>query len=42
MRLAVSQIIVKRMEGLNLRYPDVSDKQKEELAKMKELLLAEE
>jgi len=40
-RLAVSNVIVKKLESMNLRYPVVSDEQKAELAKAKKLLESE-
>ena len=41
MRLAVSEIILQRMESLGLKYPELSDKQKEELIRGKQLLTEE-
>lgn len=42
MRTAVSEIIISTLESLNLTYPDVSDTQKKELLKAKEMLESEE
>jgi PPK2 family polyphosphate:nucleotide phosphotransferase len=41
MRLAVSEIIVKKLESMNLKYPVVSDAHKQELVEAKKLLEAE-
>ena len=41
MRLAVAAIIYKTMQDLDLVYPKVDEKQKAELQKAKEILLAE-
>ena len=40
-RLAVSEIIVKKLESLNLHYPVVTEEHKLELAEAKKLLGAE-
>lgn len=41
MRLLVSEIIVKKLEGLNLKYPELSDEQLKSLANCKQQLLDE-
>lgn len=41
MRLLVSEIIVKKMESLNLKYPELSKEQSDSLEKCKQLLLNE-
>ena len=41
MRLVVSEIILQRLESLGLKYPELTDKQKEELIRGKQLLTAE-
>jgi len=40
-RLAVAEIVVRRLEALKLRYPKVSDSKRAELQEVKRLLLAE-
>ena len=42
MRLAVSEIIVERMESMGLHYPEVTDEHKAELGEAKRLLESED
>jgi hypothetical protein len=41
MRLAVAGIILERIRGLNIRYPELTEKQKAELQKAREILTTE-
>ncbi len=40
-RLAVSEIIIHTLQGLNLRYPEVSEQRRQELLEIRKLLAAE-
>ena len=40
-RLAVSEVIVKKLESLNLQYPTLTDEHKKELAEAQKMLEAE-
>jgi len=40
-RLAVSEVIVKTLEGMDLKYPEISDAEKADLATAKQLLESE-